>query len=62
MKALSVSSPTRKPAKRDHSAPSSTSMAARKSAICSSVMMPAWLSLWPAKGSPKPLMVYAMKQ
>ena len=41
MNASRVSSPTSRPAKRDHSAPSSTCMAARKSAICSSVMMPA---------------------
>ena len=31
--------------------------AARKTAICSFVMRPAWLSLWPAKGRPMPLMV-----
>ena len=41
MKASSVFSSTSRPAKRDHSAPSPTPIAARKSAIWSSFMMPA---------------------
>ena len=32
-------------------------IALRKVSICAGVISPAWLSLWPANGRPKPLMV-----
>jgi hypothetical protein len=47
-----VSSASPATASASHSRPSGTPMVARNSAICSGLMRPAWLSLWPAKGRP----------
>ena len=56
-KALRSAAGSAKPAKGSHSAPAAMPLAAWKPAICSAFMRPAWLSLWPAKGRPWPLMV-----
>ncbi len=57
MKSRSAASPTSKPSNRSHSWPGRMPMAVRNTSICSFVIKPAWLSLWPAKGRPMPLTV-----
>ena len=42
--------------------PSRMRLEARKLSICSLVMRPEWLSLWPAKGRPMPLMIRGRKK
>ncbi len=55
--ARSSSSGTSRPSNRSHSWPGRMPMAARNTSICSLVISPAWLSLWPANGRPMPLIV-----
>ena len=57
MKACNSSGLAESPANLSHSWPSSIVMPFLKLAIWSSVIRPEWLSLWPAKGRPWPLMV-----
>ena len=45
------------PSNLSHSWPGRTLLAARNVSICAGVIRPEWLSLWPANGRPKPLMV-----
>src|SRR5258708_6836498 len=48
---------SRNPSKGSHSCPVRTFIAVCSVATWSGVIRPAWLSLWPWKGRPKPLMV-----
>ena len=45
------------PSNRSHSWPARMPISARNASICSLVIRPAWLSLWPANGRPMPLIV-----
>ena len=56
-KARSFSGGSCKPSNASHSWPGRMFMAARKVSICAGVIRPEWLSLWPAKGRPAPLIV-----
>ena len=48
---------TSSPASTDHSSPAGIACALCRAAICSGVISPEWLSLWPASGRPHPLTV-----
>ena len=45
------------PSQGSNSCPGRTPSAARSASICAGVISPAWLSLCPASGSPRPLIV-----